>query len=248
MRTRQLIWTLMTMAGVACAQVPGFPAAPSDSNRIVQKMIEVKYADPDRVANLVNGPGVNLRYDKSLHVLIVRGTEQAVLEVEAMVKKLDTAPPNIEMTVYLVSGAADSKTARTTDEVPPELAATVKQLHGLFAYKSYRVQQSFVLRTRDGREGRNSGTLPGSSSEYNFQFRSATVSQGSPRIVHIDNLNFSVRVPTPNRDKDGHQISDSSNISTDLDAGEGQKIVVGKSSIHGSDDAMILVVTAKVVE
>jgi Bacterial type II/III secretion system short domain len=236
---KQLAWTMIAMAGLAVAQ---------DPNKVVQKMIEVKYADPDKVALLLRGARFEMSYDKSMRVLIARGTEQTVAEIEAMVKKLDTAPPNIELTVYLVSGAADSKTARTTDEVPPELTSTVKQLHGLFAYKSYRVQQSFVLRARDGHEGRDSGTLPGSSSEYNFSFRSATVSQGTPRIVHIDNLQFSVRVPTSFRDKDGHVISDSSSISTDLDAGEGQKIVVGKSSIHGSDDAMILVVTAKVVE
>ena len=39
-----------------------------------------------------------------------------------------------------------------------------------------------------------------------------------------------------------------STISTDIDAGEGQKIVVGKSSINGFEDALILVITAKIVE
>jgi hypothetical protein len=242
MRTRRLIWTLMTLialAGLTVAQ---------DPNRTVQKMIEVKYADPERMANLVNGFGINMRYDKSLHVLMVRATESAVAELEAMVKKLDTAPPNIEMTVYLVSGAADAKTAHTTDEVPQELASTVKQLHGLFPYKSYRVLQSFILRSRDGREGHDSGSLPGSNATYDFRFRSATVSGSTPRIVHIDGMSFFVSVPTMNKDPDGRTIQDTSSISTDLDAGEGQKIVVGKSSIHGSDDAMILVLTAKVVE
>src|SRR5690242_9172106 len=123
---RRTIWMLIAAAGLAFAQ-----------EKQVQKMIEVKYADVDRVASLVNGPGISLRADKSLHVLIVRGYDQAVAEVEAMVKKLDTAPPNVEVTVYLVSGAADSKTARPTDEVPQELSSTVKQLHGLFPYKSY---------------------------------------------------------------------------------------------------------------
>lgn len=243
MRTRRLIWTLMALAGLAVAQEP----LVRESQKQVQKMIEVKYADVDRLANMVGGFGVNIRGDKSLHVLFVRGTEQMVNEVEAMVKKLDTAPPNIELTVYLVSGTSDPKLA-AKDEVPQDLASTVKQLHGLFPYKSYRVQQSFLLRTRDGREGHDSGSLPGSNATYDFQFRSATVSQSTPRIVHIDGMRFYVQVPTMSKDKDGHTIQDSSSIITDLDAGEGQKIVVGKSSIHGSDDAMILVVTAKVVD
>jgi hypothetical protein len=39
-----------------------------------------------------------------------------------------------------------------------------------------------------------------------------------------------------------------SGIRTDVDVREGQKVVVGKSNISGSVDALILIVTAKVVE
>jgi hypothetical protein len=37
-------------------------------------------------------------------------------------------------------------------------------------------------------------------------------------------------------------------INTSLDAREGQKVVVGKSNMRGSDDAMILVITPRVLE
>src|SRR5580658_2660978 len=76
-------------------------------------------------------------------------------------------PPlkNIELTVYLLSGATQ---AAATDDVPPDLAPTVKQLHSLFTYKSYKLAESFILRGRSslttkggGQSARTEGVLPG---------------------------------------------------------------------------------------
>jgi hypothetical protein len=235
MRLRRWLWTLSALAGLAWGQ---------EQPKAVQKLIEVKYADVDRVASLVQGPGIGLRSDRGMHVIIVHGNPEAVAAVEEMVKKLDVPPPNIEFTVYLVSGL----TQGAADDVPKELASTAKQLHGLFPYKSYRILQSFVLRNRDGREGSTNGSLNSTGASYNFRYRSATVSSGTPKIVHIDGMSLTVQTPTPHVDKDGRVIYNNAGINTDIDAGEGQKVVVGKSSINGSDDALILVVTAKVVE
>jgi hypothetical protein len=235
MRLRRWLWTISALAGTAWGQ---------EQPKAVQKLIEVKYADVDRVASLVQGPGIGLRSDRGMHVIIVHGPPEAVAAVEEMVKKLDVAPPNIEFTVYLVSGL----TQGAADDVPKELSSTAKQLHGLFPYKSYRILQSFVLRNRDGREGSTNGSLNSTGASYDFRYRSATVSNGTPRIVHIDAMTLNVKTPTPHVDKDGRVIYNNSSINTDIDAGEGQKVVVGKSSINGSDDALILVVTAKVAE
>jgi hypothetical protein len=53
--------------------------------------------------------------------------------------------------------------------------------------------------------------------------------------------------PTSAHNKEGNTVNDYSHIDTDIDAAEGQKVVVGKSSVNGQD-ALILVVTAKVIE
>jgi hypothetical protein len=241
---RRLIWILLAAAGLAFAQ---------DQPKMMRKIIEVKYADPQVIANLVNPTGrVNIRTDRALHVMVVEAYPDAVAEIEAMVKRLDVAPANVEMTVYLISGNARD----ATDDLPKDLASTAKQLHSIFAYKSYKILQSFVLRDREsttvnqgfGQQPSTSGTIPGSNSTYDFQYRTLTVSGGTPRVVHIDGLRFFVQTPTGKIDKDGRAEHDNSTINTDLDVGEGQKVVVGKSNVHGSDDALILVVTAQVVQ
>jgi hypothetical protein len=236
---RRLLWTFIAAAGLAAAQEPA---------KTVTKIIDVKYADPDRIMRLVGG-SVNVHSDSSLHAMVLSGNAEAVAAVEAMIRKLDIAPANIELTVYLISGNVRD----ATDDLPKDLASTAKQLHGVFAYKSYRILQSFVLRDRETAnqnygQPSTSGTIPGSNSTYAFEYRTLTVSGGTPRTVHIDGLRFLVQTPTGTRDKDGRPEHENSTINTDLDVGDGQKVVVGKSNLRGSDDALILVITAQVVQ
>lgn len=257
MQMRRLLWTLIAVGGLAFPQDPakaqeqkladyGLRQGSADGRmRPVQKLIEVKYADPDRIARLVQGPGISVRSDSSLHAIVVNGPADAVTEVEAMVKKLDVAPANIELTVYLISG--NSRDA--TDDLPKDLASTAKQLRGVFPYKSYRILQSFVLRDRENGHGTNTSGSLSAGASYNFHYRAVTVSSGTPRVVHIDDVNFLAKTPTGSRDAKGNPEYDAATINTDLDIGEGQKVVVGKSNLHGfSEDALILVITAQVVQ
>ena len=231
---RRIIWTLVLTAACAWGQA------------VVRKIIEVKYADPDRVAQAVRIFGVSAMSDQSLHVVSLNGNAENVTAAEEAVKKLDVPPANVELTVYLVNGVGGAKAA-AADEVPSELASTVKQLHGLFAYKSYRLTESFFLRAREGRQGNSGGVIPGTSSQYEFGYSRTTVSGGNPRVVHVDNIRLSVNTPT-GRDKEGKTEYRTVGVNTDIDVAEGQKIVVGKSNFNGSDDALILVVTAKVIQ
>lgn len=258
MKMKRFVCLLMAVAGFALAQ-----DAP------VQRTIEVKFADSNRMVNLLRQayatkPPLAITNDATFHLIFLSGPEKLVTEAESMIKKYDVAPANIELTVYMVSGTSDPK-APPSDDVPSDLSPTVKQLHGLFPYKSYRVLQSFALRVREGKDGRDSGTLkapdyarvsslknPAERSEvnasYEFRFQTITLSSGTPRAVHINGMLLNISTPTGKTDKEGHPEQMYSSIGSDLDAIEGQKIVVGKSNLHGSDDALILVITAKVIQ
>src|SRR5271170_1700941 len=117
-----------------------------------QAIIEVKYADVNRLADLLRPMfNANIKADSSLHVMGVSGPPDLVAAVGAAIQKLDvplSAEPDVELTVYLISGVAQGP---ATDDVPPELASTVKQLHALFAHKSYKLSDTLVLRGRTGR-------------------------------------------------------------------------------------------------
>jgi len=153
---------------------------------------------------------------------------------------------NVELTVYLLSGVQ----APATDDVPQDLAAIAKQLHSLFTYKGYKLAESFILRGRSSSNGAGTeGILPGSGLHYYFRYQRVRVTAEKPYMVHIDNLSMSLNGP-PAYGPDGKQRGNNqiASISTDLDLTDGQKVVVGKSSINAAGDALILVIVPKVIE
>src|ERR1700761_3287077 len=94
-------WILMTLAAAGLSNA---------QERDVQKIIEVKYRNPERIARLVHMMHVDARADNEFHVIVVNGPAKDVGEYEEMVKKFDTPPPNVELTGYLVSASSREAT------------------------------------------------------------------------------------------------------------------------------------------
>src|SRR5580692_7870104 len=115
-----------------------------------------------------------------------------ILVIAALAMAQDKQPSHadVELTVYLLSGALQGT---GTDDVPQDLSSTVKQLHSVFSYKSYKLAESFVLRGRSsGRKevggAHTQGILPGSGLHYDFGYNRVWLSADKPRTVHIDGL------------------------------------------------------------
>src|SRR5579864_2591557 len=88
---------------------------------------------------------------------------------------------NIELTVYLLSGVTQGEAA---DDVPQDLAATVKQLRSIFNYKSYKLTESFLLRGRLGWGASAQGVLPGGSGlHYEFRYSNAQASSETSPVI-----------------------------------------------------------------
>jgi hypothetical protein len=210
--------------------------------KVVLKVIQLKYASPSSIYKVVSAFQPNaMQYDDSLHVISVRGNAEMVAAIEEAVKKLDVLPADFELTVYLISS-----TQQTGDLLPDALAPTAKQLHGVFAYKGYQLIESFVLRGRDGQGGSADGTIK--SSTYSFRYSRATVMEGTPKMVNLQNLNLQIRMPSGGHNEKGQPEFKTTGVSTDIDIRDGQKVVVGKSDVNNGESPLILVVTAKVVE
>ncbi len=176
------------------------------------------------------------------------------------------AEKSVELVLYMLIGTPQ---ASQPDNVPKELEGVVSQLRGLFTYKGFQTLDTIILRGREGRgsTARGAAALPGGptdSSDYFASVSRFSVTQGDRgNLVRIDNLNLSVRVPyrsltavtgpdgkggTVEKQPAGSWTYRNIGFETNLDVREGQKVVVGKANIDGTKNAMILVVTAKVMD
>jgi hypothetical protein len=151
----RLIVTLVAASATAFAQDQIAAPKPAVVKSDIVKVIQIRQADVESLAQIiksVTGGLAVVTADPARRVLIVRGTPEGTAVVEAAVKALDEppapkpSPPNVELTVHLLYGAAEEK----ADSVPQDLASTVKQLRGLFPYKSYRVLAAARIRGRTG--------------------------------------------------------------------------------------------------
>jgi hypothetical protein len=103
------------------------------------------------------------------------------------------------------------------------------------------LNDSFVLRARSGNAS-TEGILAASGLHYRCAYRRLQVSGKAPRTVHIDGLSFTLR---PDGKAETEPVA---RIDTDADIREGEKTVVGKSSIGGTGDALILMIVPKLID
>ena len=222
-----------------------------------QKVVTIKNGNLRGILNTVKelapSNGMVISASDNDH-LVLSGPKETVAGFEEIIKQLDVPAvikKDVETTVYMIIASAQS--ANTTP-LTPDLDPAVKQLKNIFNYKGFRLLESFVLRSRDGEPGDTNGFLPpleslppGYKISYQFQYNEVSIDGGeNARVAHFHHLKLAIRVPITVRD----QVSPiDASIATDLDVPEGKKVVVGKTSaLEGSDGALILVISAKVVD
>jgi hypothetical protein len=240
----RMFLTLLVLAAPLLAQ----EAKPSQSREgWVSKVFEVKYREPNRLFELVSGFGADVRPSAQLKAIAVTGPAAVVDAIGETIKRFDVPLKNVELTTYILLGQLREG---ETPTVPKELEGVVKQLRSLFSFQAFRVLDTAVLRAREGQGGRVSGAFsPPAGTSYNLELNSiAVTTDGKDNIVRVTGIRFSAtRLGSIAPGNPQTQLQQAG-ISTDIDVREGQKVVVGKANVDDSGNALILVVTAKVVD
>jgi len=235
---KRLILSLVLITGAAFAQTPG-----SDPNEEIRKIVTVKYIDPNAVVNLLRDFNVGTRADTRLKVVALSGRRANVTVAEEAIKQLDVpsaGQKDIDLTVYFVVG---SDQAPEGSPIPADLQGTIATLKSTFPYKAYYQLDALSLRTRSGVGANTTGQLSGGRLTT-FRVNSAST-EGDGSMIRLDNLHAGLRVPAS---VDGKSTYLDTGIYTDvLDIKEGQKLVVGRSSLDGPTKALFLILIAKVV-
>jgi hypothetical protein len=221
------------------------PAEPPEPQE--HKLFILKYADPNRLQNLLGILGANASASESLHAVAVSARARDMPAIEDAIKRLDVptpTPPDVELTAYLITGSDAPATG--SGGLPKELDPVMTQLKNAFPFKSYHLMDTLSLRTRSGDGGNTKSILQPEGSQVpvydELNIGSATVNPDESG-VRVDKLRASIRmnIGTPPNTQFGDL-----GLNADVDVKEGQKVVVGRLSM-GHDQALFLVLTAHVV-
>jgi hypothetical protein len=258
-----LMLTLMTLSMPVTAQTQQEPPPASKPREEkespahrdwVSRVFEVKYADVNQLASVLEIFGVGLRSNRDLKVIGVSGPRETLTVIEEAIRRLDVPPPaakNVELTFYLLIA---SEQPDPLSAIPPQLQETVDRLKSVFTYRGFRLLDTVVMRNRDGQKGEVSGlapsTIESAPTRYSFSYNAYIAPNSNRSMIRIDGLRLGIRLPIATGRASGGappiEYTDTG-ISTNIDIHEGQKVVVGKASIGGTKDALFLVLAAKVV-
>jgi len=218
------------------------PAA-DESQRWPVKLFQVKYADVYQLANLFRAFGAVVQPEGGLKVISVRAPKEVLAAIEESLQRLDIpqAPAkNVQLEAYLLTASSQGPSAN----MPGDLEPVIKQLKSVFNYQGFRLLGTLSWRGRDGTGGVVSGLLPSISSDSG-KSTSYTLKIGKVGIASEDKQP-SIRMNDLMLELKG--APQYAVMSTSIDAKEGQKVVVGKANIDNADNALVLVLTAKVID
>jgi len=221
------------------------------------QVVPIVHGDIHEIRNAIEHFGFATAPPIAGNSIVLYGRKDQVDAAVEAIKRLDVPPapvPDIEVTAYLITASMGPNT-ESAPPLPDGLNAVVTQLKDLFHYRGYRLLDSAVVRSRNGSSGQVEGatSAPDSSVRnktiYSFGFDRAILSGDKNRVIHLEHLRLDLKSPFVLGPSAQNIQYASSNIRTDVDIREGQKVVVGKASTaSGGDGALILVLSAKVVE
>jgi hypothetical protein len=236
------------------------PKAGTPRGPQVQKVFVIRHADISQLVRVLGIFPAQITFSThpQLMVLGVSASAAVVAAIEETIKRLDVPPPpvkGVELTGYILDAVAQPG-AQTS--VPAELESVVTQLKRTFNYTAYRLSDTLIARVRDG-AGLEVEALgpagPNAAARRTHAlraFRTTIALSEGVSVVSLRKLRFTVQIPVPisptGPGASSYQYKDVGVQADDLDLREGQKVVVGKTGVGDGGDALILVLTAKVVD
>jgi hypothetical protein len=222
------------------------------------KFVEFEPDGTDSIQNfrkLLGPTGVGFEADSSLKLVTLFGNSQSKLdEAEQLIKKYykpkavasqTQSDRNVELTLHVLHAKV---TSTEPNDAPAVLAPVIQQLKQATSLTSFRVVETQILRIRSGKKVETSGILVWNdapeNSAPNYQFRTDVSIQGAN--IRTDNLNFGVRVPykTNENNYNFREVG----INSSFDMKPGQYTVVGKANASAKDGALVLILSAKIVD
>lgn len=211
-----------------------------DTNLPAVKVFTVRPANVDRIRRTIEmivGQG-HVAAEAGANTLVVTSNRALMPSIEQVVKDLDapTRPvPNVELTFYVLKGSKEPDPSAAP--LPASLESTIEQLKAAFAYQSFRLLDTLFIRGRSGQFanvlGRAEAAKGAAPALYSLRVLPTVTSDARPASIRLDALRFDLG---------------GVGFQADVDMKEGQKVVIGKSGMDGTQSALILVATGRLVD
>ncbi len=226
-------------------------AQAAKADDVVTIPVKLQYIHPRHLADTMRMLGIQFQQVVDLNTVIVTGDSREIKAARELIAALDVPPEparSVEVNVYLL---AATRAQSGNSDLPDLLQPAVRNLEESLGYRGFSLIDTLYLRTKDGSNGGVSGggrqlveeghTV---STLYEFGFdRLSILDRQEVRVVRFDDLWFETGM-----DSSGPSQFYASALRTDIELLNGQVAVIAKATPAGTDHALVLVVSAEIVD
>jgi hypothetical protein len=224
----------------------------------VQRVFTLRYVRVYDLVGLLRAFPAEFGYSQSssdFPSVAVSAKPAVMAAIEEAIKRLDVPPPpepSVEIAAYILRAET---TPGKADDLPERLRPVAAQLHALFDYSGYKVQDTLVGRaSHEGRVEMSSvdpvWTEGEATTTYELKVGRATAT-GTHRdaLIELERTEFAGGFPIRNPPgTTPHFNTKVSRVKADVSLRSGQYVVVGKTGTGQEGVVIILVLTARVVD
>ena len=229
---------------------PGAWAQPQEKPRTVIK--QTLYAEPKDLVGILSLLDLELKTMPRQNTLVMRGPSNDIESALKLIENLDRPQQDLEVEFFILGAGPAGSASRPQSPSPGGLAPLFERLRSLFGLENLTLLETLFLRTQDGKGGQITGGVgaPGQRTSFVLSFERARIvpledagaespgREGS--LLRFQGLRFQYGDPES-------AAGSLATLRTDIEVGEGQQAVVGRSTPRGEGQTLILVVRAKIL-
>ncbi|MFC2156395.1 secretin N-terminal domain-containing protein [Acidobacteriota bacterium] len=205
------------------------------------EIVKVKYIRPSQARNVLrvylsrNG---DIIFDDNLQILTIRDEDAIVEKMLQVLKQIDIKPVDIMFTVDLVLGGSDESIEGGSVKSDP----LIRELSKVLKYAVYKRLDSTVIRVQENRH--HEQRIGKGNISLVLSLRPRYIKEDSDEILQVEiHLVHDRRLPQAAKESGRISL-----LSTSLSMKSGERQVVGVSKLDGGDDALILILSGKVIK
>lgn len=212
-----------------------------------KEVVKVNYIDVRSVVGILNpytSRNGRIQVVRESNMLIVEDIPEMVDKILSILKEIDIKPLDLQFTVDLIMGSMSGDTsgdrvrAKPTEKLKSD--PLIRELSRVLAYESFLKLDSTLIKVQDN--SRSTQRMGGEGLTFRLDMQPRFIKEEDDEFIRVE-----LSLAKDSYKNDGSLIS-LTLINTTISLKSGERSVVGVSKLNGGDQALILILSGKVLK
>ncbi len=212
-----------------------------------KEVVKINYIDARSAVTILNpytSRNGKIQLVRESNMLIIEDIPEMVEKILSILKEIDIKPLDLQFTVDLIigslSGEGSGERAQTKPAERLKSDPLMKELTRVLAYEFFEKLDSTLIKVQDN--SRSTQRMGGEGLTFRLDLQPRYIKEENSESMRVE-----LRLTKDSYKSDGTLIS-LTLIDTTISLKSGERSVVGVSKLNGGDEALILILSGKVLK